>query len=1228
MIYDLHPYLWRLTSQLQLGEISKNKSMKKIQIAFTCLALLFALLPFVRAQTSDDATSLEAEAAGLSLLPSDEIPVTGGTFWLVTSPTNGANGIMAPLPCPPPGISGDSFYIMASGIYLVDAANDANASPSEIEAQANAVSNLITQVQATTTPAQTSRAMGIHALDDSGPPSFSNTNDDGGNFYTNLFSLPPINTNLLWLQITNVANGLAYLNLTKATDSVYAIFGTTNLLTPLTNWQVLAEVWPTNETTNVLPFTVATDNDTNLFWQAEDWTGVEINGLPAWWTWLYFGNTDESATNLDSQGNTLLYDYENSRDPNVITFSLVATNNYVNNMSVPVELNVAPGLPSYFAVSVDDTNYENDASWQNYVGTNLVVNLGLTEGWHGVWVGLKGFATNATVTWQWKRLKLDLTPPLVAVTNPVVNTVSVPLVQLQGWANESLSSIAYDISNSTVIMTNQNGQLLGGQFFDTNTAEYTTDYFQCFDIPLANGSNSITIHATDLAGNVTTTNFNVTLDYSTATNPTIQIAWPYDGAEICNSNFMIRGWTEDPAATVTAQVADTNGDISTMAGVVERNGTLWVKNLPLAEGTNEVTLWVTNAAGLGSMTNFNLVESDMTLTLNNVTGDLWQPTVIVGGHISDPLASVWVNGVQGTNNGDGTWKAYGVPVSAGGVASFDLSTTPPGASDPINNMSEDKPSEVTLDSGHVTTASDNPNNDPYGDSPAQANTTWDYTSAGGGTFNTFSVARTITEIGKATFAPDFQITESYFNYQDAENPLNDYTTDYFYPDVDAGGYGARSYALITTEGSEGKVPDIYPNSWYIADGQVNWVLHVGGKSLPGQMGLATVNPTVSPITLPGVPAPAIALDQVAIPGLGKNLGTDGFAYGAVAAGSSVNVTPMASGVDYYNFTPNATVNQPIIFAGNNDLSVTNPEYCVGQAAGFELSFSDGIPAYATNSICQWQLPDGYVNQATNYSATCTTYVKNTGLLLTTNGGVVSCWFVRGSGGQVSANATLKFSNGQSATVSASGQLTVYRPTVTAALDQGVTPSFFADFHEAVPGINLGGDGDPRGATYGMTYTVTYNTTSHASGKIYTGLGGIVQLCTLNFSARPAKTFSDWRLDGNSVLYNVSGNTINPSLHLTTVPFTDSPQNYQPFIFSTIWVIGSFQDYCMFQPDGYGSIYVNFGVANWSCDGEVRPAQMGEPGFPDGLIITTNQVTGPSAPDGSNAFPLWLYNVPE
>jgi hypothetical protein len=55
------------------------------------------------------------------------------------------------------------------------------------------------------------------------------------------------------LEPTGVSNGQAYLNLHNATNQVYAIWSTTNLLV---GWNVETEVWPTNGV--VMPFTVPT----------------------------------------------------------------------------------------------------------------------------------------------------------------------------------------------------------------------------------------------------------------------------------------------------------------------------------------------------------------------------------------------------------------------------------------------------------------------------------------------------------------------------------------------------------------------------------------------------------------------------------------------------------------------------------------------------------------------------------------------------------------------------------------------------------------------------------------------------------------------------------------------------------------------------------------------------------------------------------------------------------
>jgi hypothetical protein len=64
------------------------------------------------------------------------------------------------------------------------------------------------------------------------------------------------------------------------------------------------------------------------------------------------------------------------------------------------------------------------------------------------------------------------------------------------------------------------------------------------------------------------------------------------------------------------------------------------------------------------------------------TQQLWQPTINLTGTISDATYAVWVNGVKGTNNGDGTWGAQNVPVDNGGTASFTVTGYSPDETQP------------------------------------------------------------------------------------------------------------------------------------------------------------------------------------------------------------------------------------------------------------------------------------------------------------------------------------------------------------------------------------------------------------------------------------------------------------------------------------------------------------------------------------------------------------------
>jgi hypothetical protein len=387
--------------------------MKKTLVVSVGIAFVFATSFILRAQeTAITVNSIRAASAGdlspmleaveaTTPLPAESVPPYG-TFY------SALHANWAPFPA---NVNNVPAWNLGDGVWLLD---DLDQPQGQMRTMAG---NLM-------------------AVDVPSPGDGGNT---GGNNNSCIFtSAYTIDTNRLFLEITGVNNSVASFNLYNASNQVYAIASKSNLLSA--DWKIEVEVWPdTNQT--VMPFTVPTLARQNLFVRAEDWTGVDSDGdgIPDWWIWKYFGNLSEMATNLDANGNTLGYDYANNLVPGTFGFSGVeVANNYVNTSPVTAQVAVF-GCPYYLAVSVDDTNYAADASWQVYTGSDITVNLGLTEGWHDVWIGLRGHAdAPAAAVWQWKRLKLDWTPPLLVVTNPVVSTVSVPVIQLQGYSPEAI----------------------------------------------------------------------------------------------------------------------------------------------------------------------------------------------------------------------------------------------------------------------------------------------------------------------------------------------------------------------------------------------------------------------------------------------------------------------------------------------------------------------------------------------------------------------------------------------------------------------------------------------------------------------------------------------------------------------------------------------------------------------------------------------------------------------
>jgi hypothetical protein len=583
------------------------------------------------------------------------IPKTG-TFFLLSGYLSNGGSLSAPYPFNP--ATNAEVFSLNGGRFIVDdtaMTNDSDA--------LNALALLLQPSDAFS--ATLLNGMAADSIDINPGDSGDYTNSSGG--YFPQFTGYTFDTNLLWLEITNVLDGSAYLNLHNATDQVYAIWGTSNLPGP---WNVECELWPTNSA--VMPFAIPTLDQQDLFLLAEDWTGVTENGntTPDWWFWKYFGTTSLFDTNLDSQSNTLIFDYLHGVDPNPIAFSVFVTNNYVNATSVPVNVLITGGTPSYYSVVDSNNSTPSATAWLPFTSSNLTASLNSNEGKHTIWIGMRGLPSDAWQSWRGVSVTLDTTPPVILITNAPPAEVSQPFIQVQGLVDEDLRSLTFDVSNAAGTISNQTGYLTG-QYYDTNLATFTTNSFQCYDVALTNGINSLTIRATDLAGNSSTTNLGVTLDYSSDTNPpVIQYVWPHNGTQIAGDSFTMQALVDDPTATVTVSVADSSNNTNVFQPKVNRSGSVYVQDVPLAAGTNTVAVTATDPAGNTSTATMNVIRNILaSVNMGGISaGQLNQSLVSLSGTVNNASFHVIANGVAAVVDSSGNWTATNVPVNPAGTA--------------------------------------------------------------------------------------------------------------------------------------------------------------------------------------------------------------------------------------------------------------------------------------------------------------------------------------------------------------------------------------------------------------------------------------------------------------------------------------------------------------------------------------------------------------------------------
>ena len=1008
-------------------------------------------------------------------------------------------------------------------------------------------------------------------------------------------------------------------------------------------------------------------------------TGAELTVIPAAWLVQYFGTSTLSATNLDGAGNTLLYDYSNGITPVAFRFTSIAmANNYVNTGQVPAQL-VVSGWPYWIAILVDDTNFAN-ANWTAYNSSAISVNLGLTEGWHKVWVGLRGHAdTTDAAVWRSKQLKLDLTPPVLVVTNPIVTTVSVPLIQLQGYSPEALQHISYDLTNAAGMLTNQDAGITE-QFYSTNTWEFTTNYFDCVDVPLTNGLNIITLHATDLAGNTMTTSYSFTLDYSSRINPpVVKLYWPQDGTLVCNNNdYTWRGWADDPTATVTAQLVDSNGETSIFNGIMERNGNFWVENLPLREGANSLTLTVTDSAGKVAVTNIFVFPSAVELTIDTPSSDqLWNQFVTVTGTINDSNDyTVWVNGVKATLNGDSTWTAASVYLPGGGTAviearaipnsnnggngaggsgggpvSYDNLGNPQSPAAPGAEIQLNKPVRLYVQNYQQTFGiSDNCSyvdfatpgvllDDLVSTDRYNNNHHWTEGSGGSGSMSDTGTC-TGTDIGGPVYAFNSWTSQQTWPASSwpslvagTQTASGDYDWPIFEPNI--------SPPLIYLEHCKIDFP--INSSWtdlydalsgtfetgneayrYTRTADVVYKLQTGGKGVPWRKNLWGITASATEWIPNGEGQDSVTfypqpINPQSIIIDGMSLGSDGQMWRLYADGDTRDVTVKVPGVDYYTFNLVPQKYKLHIFANDSPLAeksiAPQAHYCVGQKVNLQATWNPALPP-DTQTSYDWCATGDYLNSWRPAIFSDGSQFPDIDPSICTNNPMPAWWYSDGQCNVV-CDTISRFPNGQIVTLTRIGELSMYRPDISDFID--IPPSYAANCVDAGTLYLQLGDGNAHGD---MMYEVDVF-------SMYRGKAGIVQLIN--------RTASNGSIDSGSLgthgsFWLDTSNPYGDRLFLilpgveTPVSFSDNPgvADVASVLSSTTSVSDQFVDYVVFRPTAgveSANIFVTLGIVS---GGNPSWAWSASTTWFFGWSTPTYSVTRPSWPDDSNSFPSWLH----
>jgi Putative Ig domain/Glucodextranase, domain B len=378
-------------------------------------------------------------------------------------------------------------------------------------------------------------------------------------------------------------------------------------------------------TTSTTPFTVGgTASDavgvTQVTWaNSRGGSGTAI-GTTSWSAsgiTLLGGSNVITITARDAAGNS-------STDTLTVTYSALDT-------TAPVATITTPTLTSTFTASTTPLTVGGTASdavgvtqvtWANDRGGSGTA-IGTTS-WSASGITLLGGSNVITITARdaagnsaTDSLTVTYTPPdttnpAVAISTPTANatyTATAATMSLGGTASDNAGVTQVSWSNSR-----------GGSGIATGTTSWSVA-----TISLQDGSNTLTLTASDAAGNLATDVLTVTYSAPDTNAPAVAIAQPTSASTFSatTATVSVSGTSSDAVGVTQVTWANDRGGSGVATGT-----TSWSANgVTLQSGSNVITITARDAAG-NAATKALTVTFSAPLTLTNLTANLTAPQLV------------------------------------------------------------------------------------------------------------------------------------------------------------------------------------------------------------------------------------------------------------------------------------------------------------------------------------------------------------------------------------------------------------------------------------------------------------------------------------------------------------------------------------------------------------------------------------------------------------------------